>query len=68
MSITKRPNIAIIGAGWLGKPLAQALRAQDYPLTVSCSHTHKAASLVALGIPAVSATLTNEPQGELTAA
>ncbi|PKH05768.1 NAD(P)H-binding protein [Moritella sp. Urea-trap-13] len=64
MSTNKLPSIAIIGAGWLGKPLARALRAQDYPLTVSCSHADKTANLVAQGIPAVSATLTSEPQGD----
>ncbi|SQD79251.1 NAD(P)H-binding protein [Moritella yayanosii] len=64
MSTNKQPNIAIIGAGWLGKPLARQLLSQDYPLTVSCSHTEKAASLVAQGIPAVSATLSDEPQGD----
>ncbi|MBL1416925.1 MAG: NAD(P)H-binding protein [Moritella sp.] len=64
MSTNKQPKIAIIGAGWLGKPLARQLLSQDYPLTVSCSHTEKAASLVAQGIPAVSATLSDEPQGD----
>jgi len=64
MSTNKQPKIAIIGAGWLGKPLARQLLAQDYPLTVSCSRTEKAASLVAQGIPAVSATLADEPQGD----
>ncbi|MDX2322139.1 MAG: NAD(P)H-binding protein [Moritella sp.] len=64
MSTNKLPKIAIIGAGWLGKPLALALRSQDYPLTVSCSHAEKTASLIDLGIPAVSATLTSEPQGD----
>ena len=63
MSTKKQPKIAIIGAGWLGKPLARQLLSQDYPLTVSCSHTEKAANLVAQGIPAVSATLSDEPQG-----
>jgi len=64
MSTDKRPKIAIIGAGWLGKPLARQLLSQDYPLTVSCSHIEKAASLVSQGIPAVSATLADEPQGD----
>jgi len=64
MSTNTQPKIAIIGAGWLGKPLARQLLSQDYPLIVSCSHTEKAASLVSQGIPAVSATLSNEPQGD----
>ena len=64
MSTNKQPKIAIIGAGWLGKPLARQLLSQDYPLTVSCSHTEKAVSLVVQGIPAVSATLSDEPQGD----
>ena len=64
MSTNKQPKIAIIGAGWLGKPLARQLLSQDYSLTVSCSHTEKAVSLVAQGIPAVSATLSDEPQGD----
>lgn len=64
MSTTTLPKIAIIGAGWLGKPLALELLSQDYPLTASCSHTEKAANLVSQGIPAVSATLADEPQGD----
>ena len=64
MSKNKQPKIAIIGAGWLGQPLARQLLSQDYPLTVSCSHSEKAASLVSQGIPAVSATLSDEPQGD----
>jgi len=64
MSTNKQPQIAIIGAGWLGKPLARQLLSQDYPLTVSCSHSEKAANLVSQGIPAVSATLSDEPQGD----
>lgn len=58
------PKIAIIGAGWLGKPLARQLLSQHYPLTVSCSHTDKAASLAITGVPAVSVTLAEEPQGD----
>lgn len=64
MSKDTLPKIAIIGAGWLGKPLAQQLLSQHYPLTVSCSHTDKAASLTIAGIPAVGATLAEEPQGD----
>lgn len=64
MSTNTLPKIAIIGAGWLGKPLAQRLLSQDYPLMVSCSHADKAARLTKAGIPAVSATLANEPQGD----
>jgi nucleoside-diphosphate-sugar epimerase len=64
MSKNTQPKIAIIGAGWLGKPLARQLLSQDYPLTVSCSHTEKAESLVSQGIPAVSATLADKPQGD----
>ena len=64
MSTNKQPKIAIIGAGWLGKPLARQLLSQDYSLTVSCSHTEKAVNLVAQDIPAVSATLNDEPQGD----
>lgn len=64
MSTNKQLKIAIIGAGWLGKPLARQLLSQDYSLTVSCSHTEKALSLVAQGIPAVSATLSDEPRGD----
>ncbi|WP_392340010.1 NAD(P)H-binding protein [Moritella marina] len=64
MSKDTLPKIAIIGAGWLGKPLAQQLLSQDYPLTVSCSHIDKAASLTIAGVPAVSATLSEEPQGD----
>lgn len=64
MSKEKLPKIAIIGAGWLGKPLAQQLLSQSYPLTVSCSHADKAASLTREGIPAVSATLADKAQGD----
>jgi nucleoside-diphosphate-sugar epimerase len=64
MSTDILPSIAIIGAGWLGKPLAQQLRSQNYPLTVSCSHQEKATSLANQGIPAVSATLASVPQGD----
>lgn len=64
MSTDTLPKVAIIGAGWLGKPLAQQLLLQGYPLTVSCSHADKAANLAKAGIPAVSATLSAEPQGD----
>jgi len=64
MSKNTLPKIAIIGAGWLGKPLALQLLAQNYPLTVSCSHKEKAQNLASQGIPAVSATLSDKPQGD----
>lgn len=58
------PRIAIIGAGWLGKPLARELLAQHYPVTVSCSHKEKSDSLTAQGVPAVAATLSDSPRGD----
>ncbi|QUM74966.1 NAD(P)H-binding protein [Moritella sp. 24] len=64
MSTDQHPEIAIIGAGWLGKPLARQLLSQGYPLTVSCSHQEKADQLAAQGLSAVSATLNNAPEGD----
>ncbi len=64
MTASNKPSIAIIGAGWLGKPLALQLLAQHYPLTVSCSRVEKRDSLRDDGIPAVQATLAEQPQGD----
>jgi nucleoside-diphosphate-sugar epimerase len=64
MTANNKPRIAIIGAGWLGKPLAARLLALHYPLTVSCSGVEKRDSLRESGIPAVQAILAEEPQGD----
>lgn len=58
------PRIAIIGAGWLGKPLARELLAQDYLITVSCSHKQKSDCLTTQGVPAIAATLSDSPLGD----
>ncbi|MFT5881341.1 MAG: nucleoside-diphosphate-sugar epimerase [Moritella sp.] len=64
MTANNKPRIAIIGAGWLGKPLALRLLAQHYPLTVSCCGADKRGSLHESGIPAVQATLTGNSQDD----
>lgn len=64
MTTNHKPSIAIIGAGWLGKPLALQLLAQHYPLTVSCSSVEKRDGLRDNGIPAVQAILAEQPQGD----
>ena len=64
MNMAQKPKLAIIGGGWLGKPLALHLQDQQYPLTVSCSRPQSAAQLRPLGLDAVAATLSTQAQGD----
>ena len=64
MKMVQKPKLAIIGGGWLGKPLALHLQGQQYPLTVSCSRAQSAAQLSQLGLDAVAATLSTQAQGD----
>lgn len=57
-------KIAIIGAGWLGQPLALSLQQQQYDVTVSCTQAAKAQQLSSLGIHAVNAILTDKAEGD----
>ncbi|MBC7448229.1 MAG: hypothetical protein H7330_09245 [Hymenobacteraceae bacterium] len=44
--------IALLGAGWLGEPLARALAAAGYPVRVSTTTPARQAELTATGLPA----------------
>ncbi|MGL5302505.1 MAG: NAD-dependent epimerase/dehydratase family protein [Aeromonas sp.] len=54
---TTQEVVGILGAGWLGLPLARALRQAGEPVVVSVSRTSKVAQLRAEGIDAHSLTI-----------
>ncbi len=52
MSITFSQTIAILGAGWLGEPLARALAAAGHAVRVSTTTPARQVALAASGLPA----------------
>lgn len=54
-------NITIIGAGWLGQPLAHTLIAQGHRVRVSCTSTEKCQTLRAKGLTAFVVDLDQTP-------
>lgn len=60
-----KPRIAIIGGGWLGKPLALILQ-RHYQVTVSCSRKESTLALQQQGLDAIQATLSTEAEGDWT--
>ncbi len=59
-----KKNIAIIGAGWLGAPLAKHLLNHGYQVTASRSSATGAQALRESAIPAVAAKLDEPPTGD----
>lgn len=57
-------NIAIIGAGWLGQPLASHFSNQGYNVTASSTKIDKSQQLQAQGIHSVVASLAQQAEGD----
>lgn len=60
-----KKNVAIIGCGWLGLPLAERLMAEGYVVRGSATSTKKVSLLNQLGIDAYLLQLNPEPVGDL---
>lgn len=52
MTTEREYQTGIVGAGWLGLPLARALQAEDRQVAVTVSSAEKAAQLTAEGVKA----------------
>ncbi len=60
MAVAAKFSVAVIGAGWLGEPLARALAADGHPVRVSTTTPARLAALAAGGL--VAHRLTLEPE------
>ncbi len=66
LKMTNTPRISIIGLGWLGLPLAQALLQKGYSVKGSTSTPEKESSLQRSGYDAVVMALEPAPKGNLS--
>ncbi|MGL5359695.1 MAG: SDR family NAD(P)-dependent oxidoreductase [Shewanella sp.] len=60
-------SVAVVGCGWFGLPLAQALRQEGFRVTGSKRHQEELGSLSELGIEAFALNLMPQPHAELCA-